>query len=317
MLHVTSGRAFIFTLNNPEAPPVFPDGTQYVYQLEKGTEGTLHYQGYCLFPKVMRLSGLKKILPTAHWENRKGTHEEAFAYCTKLDTRVEEPVICMNRDQHSGKRTDLDRAREIIIGHRTYGDIVRDEELSEVLAKYPRWVKDVHSHRPVLPLVGVTLRPWQSSLMSKLEGEPDSRKIYWYHDSVGNCGKSWMATYLARNHGALVITGGKATDIAHAYDNHGIVVFDIARATDIEHVSYGAMEDLKNGRIFSPKYDSCIKYFPIPHMVVFSNVPPPVGKFSEDRLEVIDLNELRKDVGKKRLRLTLSDHRNVYNGSYE
>lgn len=309
---VKPGKAFVFTVNNPVGVLEFPEGTKYVYQLEMGENGTCHYQGYCIFSKVMRLSGLKKVLATAHWENRKGSHEQAYDYCVKESTRIEPPIIYMERDHHSGKRSDLLGARARILALSTYGDIVRDPELEEVLAKYPRWVKDVHVHRPIPLLEGVSLRPWQVQLDLKLSDVPDARKIYWVHDSIGNCGKSWMATYLARNRGALVVTGGKASDIAHAYDNHGIVVFDLARATDFNCVSYAAMEDLKNGRIFSPKYDSCVKFFPIPHMVVFANAAPPADKFSADRLEVIDLDAKRKD----RMLNLYHEGMNVYSGSY-
>jgi len=60
-----------------------------VYQLEKGLRGTEHFQMYFEFGNKMRLSALKKILKTAHWEKRRGTREQARAYCMKDDSRVE------------------------------------------------------------------------------------------------------------------------------------------------------------------------------------------------------------------------------------
>lgn len=277
----------MFTLNNPVAPPVFPDGVQYAYQLEKGAEGTPHYQGYCVFPKPQRLSALRKLIPGAHWENRKGTHAEALKYVTKEDTRMEPPVITFEESK-SGARTDLSLARELITKKRKWGEVVADEALDEVLAKYPRWVKEIYNHKPIPLLEGVELRPWQALLVARLEKEPDPREILWFYDPVGNRGKSWMARYLAINHGASVFSSGKSADVAHALDNPRVVVWDLSRSQE-EHVNYGVMEDVKNGVIFSPKYESGTKIFPIPHVVVFANFVCPVGKFSEDRLRYKEL----------------------------
>lgn len=142
----------------------------------------------------------------------------------------------------------------------------------------------------VTPIPDVTLRPWQLQLMSLLENKPDPRKILWYWEETGNVGKSWMASYLLRNHGATTISTGKTADIAFLLDNPTIVVFDLSRS-GMEHVNYGVMEDIKNGRIFSPKYESSIKAFDIPHIVVFANVPCPDGKFSVDRLQQVRISE--------------------------
>lgn len=132
---------------------------------------------------------------------------------------------------------------------------------------------------------------WQLDLIETLNGPVHPREIIWIYDIVGDYGKSDMATYLACNRNAFVIDGGKTGDIAHAYRLQKIVVFDFARTTDFEKVNYGVIEHLKNGRLFSPKYDSTTKYFPKPHVVVFANRPCPEGKFSVDRLRSINIGE--------------------------
>jgi len=141
----------------------------------------------------------------------------------------------------------------------------------------------------VKPQQNVTLRQWQLDLMTKLNGPVDTRKIMWYWENTGNVGKSWMATYLLTNHGATVVSSGKTADIAYLLDQPKIVVFDLSRSS-LEHINYGVMEDIKNGRIFSPKYESAIKAFAIPHIVVFANQQCEVGKFSADRLETIEID---------------------------
>lgn len=306
-MEVKQGRNFVFTWNNP--PPILPpllDGMTLVACEEVGESGTRHWQGYVNFKTVKTFAALKKWSPKCHWENRKGTHEDAYNYCIKGTVSetvtplffhdkywngdgVPIPGSNMKSLSNRGVRNDLNEARALIFTKKTWSEVINDEDLTEFVAKYPKWVKEVYTHAPI-PLMEGILRPWQQRLLDIVTGDAHPRRIYWFYDAVGNKGKSWMATYLARNYGALVLSNGKSADIAHVYDKHPIVVWDLSRC-QIENVNYGPMEDIKNGRIFSPKYDSCVKLFPIPHVVVFANFLCPDGKFSEDRLRVVNLGE--------------------------
>ena len=64
-----------------------------IFQLELSESGRLHYQGYVEFGQPKRLNALKKMegLEGAHFEPRKGTRDQARAYCKKLETRVDGP----------------------------------------------------------------------------------------------------------------------------------------------------------------------------------------------------------------------------------
>jgi len=73
-------------------------------------------------------------------------------------------------------------------------------------------------------------------------------------------------------------------------DDPKIVVFDYPRTME-GMVNYTAIEACKDGRIFSAKYESKMKYFNIPHVCVFCNFPPDYEKMSMDRWEVICLDE--------------------------
>jgi len=108
-------RAWLFTLNNPENNEV-PNTLRAkfcTWQLETGEQGTPHLQGYCIFEKSTRLSALKKLLPTAHWERRQGTHEQAVEYCNKIDTRQQGPWT-YGTAPAQGKRTDLIEVTDLI-----------------------------------------------------------------------------------------------------------------------------------------------------------------------------------------------------------
>ena len=96
-----------FTINNPRVladgkfePLVLslPERCSYiVWSLEKGENGTQHYQGYLELKKQIESKDagpIKKILgyPSAHIELRRGSARQAADYCKKLDeTHVDGP----------------------------------------------------------------------------------------------------------------------------------------------------------------------------------------------------------------------------------
>lgn len=141
------------------------------------------------------------------------------------------------------------------------------------------------------PVLLLTPYAWQSVILSMLELQPDSRKILWLWDPVGNTGKSYLARHLVRHRDAFYCTGGKHTDVFHAYGGQSIAIFDFPRDSE-EFVCYGVIEALKNGIFFSPKYTSEVRQFDIPHIIVFSNFLPTLSKFSDDRwglFKILDL----------------------------
>jgi len=113
-LRSARSRAWCFTINNPEATPVFGGAEQYlVYQLEEGLEGTRHYQGFVYFGQPKSFNQLKGWLPTAHLEVAQSV-SGSIAYCQKPDTRVDGPWESGTRPQQ-GHRSDLDAVAEQVL----------------------------------------------------------------------------------------------------------------------------------------------------------------------------------------------------------
>lgn len=76
---------------------------------------------------------------------------------------------------------------------------------------------------------------------------------------------------------------GKAADMAYEYNpNTKILCVDIPRSK-IETFQYSFLEAVKNGRVFSPKYESTTIRFNPPHVLVFMNEEPNMEALSEDR----------------------------------
>jgi len=99
-----TARSWSFTLNNyTDKDCTLLDNLvcKYViYGKEIGEKGTPHLQGCIILCNASRLSSLKKILPTAHWEITKST-TASINYCMKENNFI----IRDNRSQ--GKRSDL------------------------------------------------------------------------------------------------------------------------------------------------------------------------------------------------------------------
>lgn len=71
--------------------------------------GKTHYQGYIELKSVQRISALKKIAPTTHFEKRRGTQKQAADYCKKDNDYIE-----YGEFEGQGKRNDIERTREIL-----------------------------------------------------------------------------------------------------------------------------------------------------------------------------------------------------------
>jgi len=79
------------TINNPteqDVAPNLPPGWKLQGQIERGAEGTEHYQGMLTTPQT-RFSGIKAHFPRAHIEIARDK-KALQAYVHKTDTRVRE-----------------------------------------------------------------------------------------------------------------------------------------------------------------------------------------------------------------------------------
>ncbi len=123
-------RYWCFTINNPQGEEDEPACWERarikycVYQLEAGEQGVHHYQGYLVFKRAQRLSMCKTMCARAHWEPRRGTHEEAKAYCVDEKKRVANTdVVEFGEHGVQGKRNDLNAVKEMLDGGSTMKEV--------------------------------------------------------------------------------------------------------------------------------------------------------------------------------------------------
>ena len=136
-----------------------------------------------------------------------------------------------------------------------------------------------------------SLKPWQEKLLGLMKSS--ERHILWIRGCMGNEGKSWFQNYLENYYGKRRVFRStvvrKAESLLHALTKRNltfldIFIFNVPRSFDTEHVPYSFLEDIKDGKAISSKYNSRELKFVTPNIViVFSNDAPYVEKLSSDR----------------------------------
>lgn len=138
----------------------------------------------------------------------------------------------------------------------------------------------------------VIWKDWQQKVIDIVERGDNDRTINWVVDEDGNSGKSFLCKYLALKYDAI-IGEGKENDILNQVlrmieeedKDPTLVLVDMPRAQ--RHTSYKVLEKLKNGMIYSGKYEGGQAFFDSPTIIVFANSEPQYEMMSSDRWNVL------------------------------
>lgn len=157
------------------------------------------------------------------------------------------------------------------------------------------YISNIKFPKPIKIIDENNLYNWQKELHQIITLPPDDRHIYWLWDPIGNIGKSAYCKLLCYKYNALIVEG-KSKDIncslVNYFNEHKdypeIIVIDCPRH-NLEYFNYGAIEKIKNGLVFSSKYESNQIIFNPPHIFIFANKEPDINKFSLDRWIIKEL----------------------------
>jgi len=135
---------------------------------------------------------------------------------------------------------------------------------------------------------------WQIQILEILKEEPDDRTVHWYWSESGGVGKSQFAKYCVAKLECLFFEEGKKADIMHLIfeapeERLSKMIIDVPRDNG-NNISYKAIESIKNGMIYSSKYEGGYKLFNSPHIIVFANQPPQYERLSADRWKVTQID---------------------------
>lgn len=169
------GKYWCWTWNNPtltdeSTEALFKEaGYSYlIFEPEFGESGTFHYQGYVEFPKLKRLSQLKKLQPAIHWERRKGSQQQAIDYCKKDGRSNEWGTPC---ETNQGARSDLSRGIQLL----------REGGIRAVATEAPETY--VRNHRGLMALDLLTKPPKPAPTVTLAFGPPGCGKSRHFHDN--------------------------------------------------------------------------------------------------------------------------------------
>lgn len=130
----------------------------------------------------------------------------------------------------------------------------------------------------------ITLKPWQEKVL-KMMDEQNDRQVLWIYDEQGNRGKTLLAKHQHITNNVFYTTNASTKDITFAYNRESKVIIDLSRSVE-DRVNCSVIEQLKNGLMFSAKYQSRTKVFNPPAVCVMSNFLPDTKKLSKDRCQI-------------------------------
>lgn len=231
---------------------------QYVFQLEQGDGGYIHYQGRISLIKKRRQAERHILLklfknppnylqPTSNPEYYKG---DAF-YVMKEDTRIDGPW------------KDTDEVKELT--------------------------------RQLKEFAVMDYRPYQESLL-KMATMFDMRKIDLIYDPDGNIGKSIFAEHLEYLGIAEEIPPMRLMDDIFAWVATRPIkpcyLVDMPRGMKKDKLGdfYSGIEVIKNGVAYDKRYKATKIRFDRPRIFIFTNMLPKFNLMSKDRWNVWKIN---------------------------
>lgn len=135
----------------------------------------------------------------------------------------------------------------------------------------------------------------REEILNIIQDEPDNRTINWIWSDKGGVGKTSTASYIEHNYEGVCIANGKGHDIKntvikHLEDNDlDILIINVPRCNE-NYVSWSAIEEIKDGLIYSGKYEGGFANIEHPHVIILANFEPNKDKLSRDRWNIINID---------------------------
>lgn len=306
-------RRWCFTLNNPvegdldDIRKYLVNIKIYGFREECGAVGTPHYQGFLVLNNSITRSALSKNTSVrCHYEPMIGSLLDNWKYCCEITKEgyIAGPFFYPDRDtvysyvMSNGQSEKKRKLSDVVIDIESGSDVSLDDRYILHMKNCDMSVKKrkfrQNTEYVISMYLGVCWQPWQNQCFEQLVLQND-RQVLWIYECVGNTGKTFLAKYLKNECNYSYLEGETAMHkIALMVAMSVGVVIDIPRSSFDEDknsviCSYATMEKLKNGHLFTTKYEGLDVVTPSYKIVVFSNYPPDYTKLSLDRWRVAQI----------------------------
>lgn len=139
---------------------------------------------------------------------------------------------------------------------------------------------------------------WQIDINKILSEKPDKRSLYYFFEPNGCTGKTTYQKYVYTHFDECVVLSGKGADMKNGivtyFDKNKklpkIILINIPRESN-SFVSWSGIEEIKDMFFYSGKYEGGMICGDSPHVLLFSNEPPPFDKVSKDRWKAFQIIE--------------------------
>lgn len=260
---INPAKHWVFTFNNYSDNDIdailstcSESASTWVFQEEKGEEGTKHLQGYLCFNFKKRPTSVFKWTNKIHWEIAK-CPAQAIKYCSKEDTRN---------------------------GKTWWSENIRPAEPLRLITP-DKWWQQVLLQMFEKQADDRTIHWYWESV-----GGVGKTQFAKYVVACGkyNClylsGKAADMKHAIRLH----VAGDGKTKVNERNKENLIILIDVPRES-MHFLSYQGIEEIKNGIFFSGKYESTMVTYNAPHIVIFANSEPEVEKMSQDRWKIVEI----------------------------
>lgn len=287
-----------FTINNPDNEQhdhlrslwEERDSTDVVYLVygeEVGASGTPHLQGHVSFGTRRSFNYVKGLFVGSPHLEMVRLLQRHIDYCKK-DGSFREFGTSPLGQRSDSSRCELSEFRDTVASGVFASPELREKH-PNVMARYPHFARSiVRDLFPTRAVEDFPLRPWQQDVVDYCAQPVHPREVLVVIDPRGNAGKTYLGRLLrSRFEETQILKPGKAADMAHAYKiTTKLLIIDVPRSK-AEHLQWSFVESVKDGCLFTSKYESAMLNFPPPHVLIFTNEEPDMSVLSEDRWKII------------------------------
>lgn len=239
-------------------------GKKFVFQLEKGESGYMHWQGRLSLwkpkrkPELMKLmKSMEMLVPNYLSPTTNSEYQKVAFYCLKEDTRIDGPW------------RDTDKVAYIPRQYRGFMD---------------------------------NLYPFQKSILDSRDIF-ETRSVDCVICPHGGEGKSTVASLAELykkgydlptvNDAQMLINMTCDLLIKHDDREPGLLFFDMPRSQSKEKLYglFSAVEQIKKGKVYDPRYSYKTWWFDSPRIWIFMNSDPDVTLLTRDRWRFWTINE--------------------------